>query len=158
MNATCGALWRGKTPCQKPAKTMKFSVVPLCETHLLKVQSELRIEFYEERRARHYDLISRSLEQVRVAKKAQQVYFIRAGRRVKIGISNNPDMRLINIRAGACKTPHGLDTTKARIVALEPGGRERELELHQKFAHLRDAGEWFRGAPDLTAYIDSIAA
>jgi len=158
MNATCGALWRGKSPCQKPAKTIKFSVVPLCETHLLKVQAELRHEFHWERSAKKYELLSQAADKFQVPKKSPQVYFIRAGRRVKIGFSVNPDMRLTSIRAGMCKAPRGLDTSKARIVALEAGGRDRELELHQQFAHLREAGEWFRRAPELTDYIDRLAA
>jgi hypothetical protein len=158
VDTPCGALWRGKKPCPKPAKTIKYSVLPLCETHLLKIQAEMRHEFYWERSARKYDLLAEAADKIPVPKKSPQVYFIRAGHRIKIGFSINPGMRLTSIRSGMCKAPHGLDTSKARIVALEPGGRERELELHQQFAHLREAGEWFRRAPELNTYIDQMAA
>lgn len=158
MSATCGAWLRGKTPCGRSADVMHWSVLPLCKTHHLKVQSEMRREFYKGKHAGGAEFITKSLDEIREAKKSEQVYFIRAGRRVKIGFSGNPESRLNSIRAGVCKSPRGLDTSKARIAALEPGGRDRELELHRQFAHLREAGEWFRGAPELTAYIDQLAA
>jgi hypothetical protein len=156
MNATCGAWHRGKTPCEKPAEVMHWQVLPLCKSHLHKVRSEARRAVIKDRleteRARP------TLEEIRLDRETPQVYFIKAGRRIKIGFSTNPAMRLSTIRAGACKVPSGLNTSNARILALESGGRLREAELHRQFAHLREAGEWFRGAPDLTAYIDQLAA
>lgn len=158
MNVACGAYYRGKTHCPKPAKEMKFAILPLCDSHLAKVQSEMRREFYKGKIAGGSELITKSLDEIRATKDTKMVYFIRAGRRVKIGFSGNPESRLSSIRAGGCKAPRGLDTSRARIAALEPGGRQRETELHQKFAHLRESGEWFRGAPELTDYINELIA
>jgi hypothetical protein len=43
------------------------------------------------------------------------------------------------------------------LLATEPGGFERERELHAQFAHLRHTGEWFTEAPELAEYIDALA-
>jgi len=91
-------------------------------------------------------------------RKAQTVYFIRCEQYVKIGISYNPAGRLQQIKSsGGSLIPKRMDFTQAAIIATEPGGFDREQELHAKFAHLRDRGEWFIEAPELTEYIESLS-
>ena len=156
MSITCGAYYRGKSPCEKSAVVMHLKTFPLCKSHHARFLSEMRVAHAQGQIEASRPLPT--LEGARAQGDTQHVYFIKAGLRVKIGYSNHPDMRLKSIRAGHCKAPRGLDTSKAKLLATEIGGRERETELHQQFAHLREAGEWFRRSPDLLSYIDSIAA
>lgn len=73
------------------------------------------------------------------------VYFVRMGDLIKIGHTANLRRRL-----------HGLSLTVKQVLATEPGGKEREAELHVQFTHLREFGEWFRAEPDLLAHIESV--
>lgn len=76
------------------------------------------------------------------------VYFLQEGKRVKIGHSTNPKARAQDL------TRH----TVLKLLATEPGGAERERELHKQFAHLRIKGEWFYLKPEILDYIRSIKA
>ena len=42
------------------------------------------------------------------------------------------------------------------VLAQIPGSRWSEFELHQRFAHLRTIGEWFRPEPELLDFIASL--
>ena len=85
-------------------------------------------------------------------------YFIRCGEYVKIGASASPLYRLDTIRrTGGVLAPRGLDLSASELINVEPGGFEREKELHIKFAHLREVGEWFRETPELIDYIESLS-
>jgi len=90
----------------------------------------------------------------------QLVYFIRCEGFVKIGISRNPEKRLLNLQRSGNGTlaPPRIDLTTAEIVTTELGGRAKESELHGVFASLRIVGEWFREASELTEYIDGLIA
>ena len=82
------------------------------------------------------------------------VYFIRSDSptgEIKIGRSVYPQGRVKNLQTAH---PFPLE-----IVGLIPeGGEELEQELHERFAHLRLRGEWFRPGADLWAYIESLEA
>lgn len=92
-------------------------------------------------------------------RKEQTVYFIRCKQYVKIGISMNPATRLRQIRrGGGSHFPRLLDVETSELVTTEPGGLDRERELHAKFAHLRHTGEWFTETKELTDYIEGLAA
>ncbi len=71
------------------------------------------------------------------------VYFVQAasGGPIKIGISNDPLGRLAQLQTGH---PGALV-----ILAVVPGGRQLELDLHKKFAKHRIHGEWFSPTPEL---------
>lgn len=69
------------------------------------------------------------------------VYFARFCCRIKIGISEDPCSRVFA----------GLHCDE--LLGLEAGGRDRESQLHRRFAHCRIQGEWFERHPDLLAYI-----
>ncbi|WP_208321397.1 GIY-YIG nuclease family protein [Thiohalophilus thiocyanatoxydans] len=66
---------------------------------------------------------------------------------VKIGRSKNVLQRLQNLQTGT----YG----ELIIHALEPGGSERESELHRQFSSLRRHGEWFACSTELTNHIYS---
>jgi len=87
---------------------------------------------------------------------ADKVYFIRCEGFIKIGKAQRPEARVKAIRRGGIKFPTRLDLDTAELIATEPGGLVREKELHARFAHLRHTGEWFREAPELTEYIDTL--
>jgi len=64
---------------------------------------------------------------------------------IKIGRTNNVLKRLSNLQTGT----YG----DLIIHALEPGGSQRERELHKQFAHLRRHGEWFSCSEELTKHV-----
>lgn len=86
------------------------------------------------------------------------VYFFRCGPYIKIGYSIDPLRRLREIRTGiGTKVPDDIDRTRTVLVQTEPGGRNRERDLHKQFKHLHHWGEWFTEAPELTEYIESLS-
>ena len=81
------------------------------------------------------------------------VYFVQAGGDggpVKIGIARDLGSRLNSLRTG-CPDP-------IVVLATAPGGKNEEAALHERFATHRRRGEWFAAAPELLAYVDSVAA
>lgn len=74
-----------------------------------------------------------------------QTYFIQSelGGPVKIGKSRTPDARLKQLQVG--------HPDRLRIIKLISG--DIEGELHQKFAHIRGAGEWFQYTRELTEFL-----
>lgn len=85
------------------------------------------------------------------------VYFMRCGPYIKIGYSVNPRTRLSQLRSDPTKCPADIDRSTIELVQTEPGGRNREYQLHQQFKHLHHFGEWFTEAPELTEYIESLS-
>ena len=80
-----------------------------------------------------------------------ELYFIEcqcAERHIKIGVSCNTHVRLVNMRAHC---PYELKLLKA-----VPDVAHLEIELHKRFAGDRVRGEWFKRTPELLAYIDSL--
>jgi hypothetical protein len=70
----------------------------------------------------------------------KHVYFARLGDLIKIGISVNPAQRCQQLNADLLRT--------------EPGGRRREIDLHNVFQEWRVSGEWFHAAPPILSYIE----
>ncbi|TPM27754.1 GIY-YIG nuclease family protein [Mesorhizobium sp. B2-2-2] len=66
------------------------------------------------------------------------VYFMKAGKAVKIGRSTNLRSRFKSLQTGSA--------IDARIVKILPGGKRREKEFHKRFAEYRLRGEWFNYA------------
>lgn len=78
------------------------------------------------------------------------IYFIQNGqdKHIKIGFTQQqPKKRLKELQTGS---PH-----KLKMLRVVEGGRLKESELHERFAHLRVNGEWFRPDPELLDYIKS---
>lgn len=79
------------------------------------------------------------------------VYFIQAESgtgAIKIGFANNVASRLAVFQSGS--------PVRLAIVATIRGTAKLESHLHQRFAHLRLHGEWFKPEPELTEYIESL--
>ena len=68
------------------------------------------------------------------------VYFARLGDSIKIGVSVQPAKR--------CKS------LSAELLHIEPGGRRRERELHERFAKFRVSGEWFQDHRQIRSYLE----
>lgn len=77
------------------------------------------------------------------------VYFIGCGEFVKIGMTACLRGRLWYLERD---NPQPL-TPLGYIPTPPTGRRERELELHQRFAQFRHRREWFRLTPEIKAYI-----
>lgn len=146
--------------------------VPLCAEHVRRLKLQLAVNRDSEYRAelfrrsmvddREYnDDIAEVVEKQR-AKNAEQrlaqdrgyatwkadptwVYFMRHDQIIKIGYSKNPRKRAAALAS-------------AEILATEPGGVERESQLHAMFRAHRLHGEWFKPAPELLDYIDELRA
>jgi len=95
---------------------------------------------------RHPDFANRSAKNSRAISN-QSVYFVADANRtkVKIGITNDVKRRL---RALQKMSPNALS-----LLAVIPGGRPKEIELHERFADLRSHGEWFNLSDELQTYI-----
>lgn len=81
------------------------------------------------------------------------VYFIQGADHIKIGTTNGP----VEKRLKALSTAHH---TELRLLATEVDTDNGGLEfrLHERFAHLRARGEWFRAGPELLTYIEEVKA
>lgn len=86
----------------------------------------------------------------------KHLYFMRCEGHIKIGVSQDPDRRLMQIRSGGSMMPVGMDYRRAELVFVVNDAGDTERELHAKFAHLRHTGEWFTEAPELTDYINNL--
>lgn len=73
------------------------------------------------------------------------VYFVRAGNRIKIGMSSDVPRRVKSLQTASSEP--------LQLLAIKQGGRAEEKSLHDRFAHLRQHGEWFTAAPELLAFI-----
>jgi hypothetical protein len=91
-----------------------------------------------------------------VAARDSFVYFIKGGDFIKIGKADNPAIRYKQLLVGGVVAPDGVDFSQIQLLAVEPGGSEREGELHKKFAGLRVDGEWFSASPKLLRYIGDL--
>ena len=76
------------------------------------------------------------------------VYFVKAGRFVKIGFSTNVAKRLAALQTSQ---PH-----KLRLLAVVEGDLSTESALHARFAELRHQGEWFRWKDPLKNFVWSL--
>lgn len=72
----------------------------------------------------------------RLLSTAVVIYFIKTGRYVKIGCSDDPAGRLKQLQTSS--------PTRLKLVATMPGSFQTECELHKVFDRFRVKGEWFR--------------
>lgn len=78
------------------------------------------------------------------------VYFMSCGDKVKIGMSNDPERRREEIQR--------MHPDIVSIIHTEPGGKSREMELHQRFNDLHSHGEWFEYGEEIEEYISNSKA
>lgn len=81
-------------------------------------------------------------------RKKRRVYFVRCGRRVKIGVATNVPSRVGSMQTGSA---HEIE-----LLTCIPGDDKLEAKLHQRFHHLHIKGEWFRYKDDLVEYVQSL--
>lgn len=78
------------------------------------------------------------------------IYFLqRSNGDIKIGVTINLNQRLSQLRK-----KHG----NLNVIRVVEGYERKEWQLHQRFAPLRQDGEWFTPAPELLAYINECKA
>lgn len=76
------------------------------------------------------------------------IYFLKNGDAVKIGYAASPSLRTDYLQTGS---PYRMEV----LGAIE-GGYEDENALHQRFAHLRISGEWFRLDKEMIFFLADI--
>src|SRR5262245_48408046 len=77
---------------------------------------------------------------------SQQLYFIKAGARIKIGIAADIGRRVRQLQTG-CPEP-------LELLGTIPGSRGVERCWHRRWAQIRTGGEWFKATPELLEEID----
>lgn len=70
------------------------------------------------------------------------VYFIKAGKFLKIGISEDPERRLSQLQTGS---PMKLTLSETVKVRTEREAKDVECAMHLHFRGSRIHGEWFKG-------------
>jgi hypothetical protein len=76
------------------------------------------------------------------------VYFLATSTAIKIGYSKNPWARSYELTTGLSEKPELLYTFK--------GTTDDERGLHNRFAHLKIQGEWFRRDNELLAHVEEL--
>lgn len=89
-----------------------------------------------------------AMEAALAAKSGSCVYFAQADDRVKVGWSRKIATRMAQLQTG--------NAAPIQLLGFTPGGRTKERQIHQQFAHLRVAGEWFQAERELLAYIETV--
>lgn len=123
---------------------------PLCIQHICQAARLWQIE--QDRR-----LLRRASERERYIKRDRQarrlkpeggwIYYLRVGERVKIGHTTNLDQRL------AAYPPDSV------LLALHPGTRAREKQLHEQFSVLKRLGrEWYAPHPAIDVHVAEVLA
>jgi hypothetical protein len=89
-------------------------------------------------------------EIVRIEESATWVYFIQdvQADAIKIGFSKNVSNRVAALQTST--------TSPLKLLVCVPGGRKTEKELHEKFVQFHIRGEWFRSAPELLQYVETL--
>lgn len=112
----------------------------------------LRDAFLSQQLSKH-----RSIERVRKAaadektsQGGQVVYFVASDDgKVKIGTSGNIEKRMADLQTSAA--------TKLTLLLTIPGDTGLEADLHRRFKHLREAGEWFEHTLELRYFVEGAA-
>ena len=77
------------------------------------------------------------------------VYFLRAGDRLKVGFSRNPEQRIETLKTG-CPDP-------IILLGTMLGGRKEERQIHSTLKNFRANGEWFDlSAESVKTYLSAI--
>lgn len=71
------------------------------------------------------------------------VYFIQAGDDgpIKIGVAHDPEWRLQDLQIGSHQ--------KLRLIGTVEGDKQLERAFHERLAHLRIRGEWFKPTSEI---------
>jgi len=128
--------------------------LPPPSVEIIPDQVRVRLRTPEEMAAREAAArAQRAMEPPRAARVIPKphVYFVQQGDNgaIKIGCSKDPSKRLAALQTGHSET--------LRLLTCAPGTQQQERALHDRFAHLRVSGEWFRPGDDLLSYIRLVA-
>lgn len=141
MNEACHQLGVSKVTFRKLLKKGKFP-------NAFQLETEWRIP--------QADIDSfKGIKPARVLDEGERgpwVYFVEAEgfNSIKIGwTAGPPKMRLDMLQTG-CPAP-------LRILAAIPGTEAKEQAIHDKFAHIRQRGEWFEATTELRDYIKNLS-
>lgn len=75
-------------------------------------------------------------------------YFVQDADMIKIGSSMRPEDRINQLQTGSSR--------HLKTLAIVPMEVAEEFNTHQRFAHLRGRGEWFRAEPELLKFIEQV--
>lgn len=75
-----------------------------------------------------------------------RVYFVESQGFIKIGFTADLPSRLSQLASGL--------PSPINLLCHIPGDFDLETDLHRRFGHLRERGEWFRRDPELLAFIE----
>lgn len=75
-------------------------------------------------------------------------YFIRDEDRIKIGFTIQPAKRMSSLQTA--------NSRELETLLVAPSYMAEEHDTHQRFAHLRERGEWFRAEPELLDFIEDL--
>ena len=104
----------------------------------------------ESSKQRTVERIRKAAVDEKTSQGGEVVYFVLSGEgRIKIGTSANVEKRLEALQTSSA--------TKLSLMLTVPGGVEMETELHRRFKHIRESGEWFKGTPELRSFIEGAA-
>lgn len=78
------------------------------------------------------------------------VYFIQAGRSIKIGLATNVKARMAELQTG--------NHEELQLLGFIPGDRCLERQLHRRFSEFRIRGEWFSDCDAIRGFIYSSSA
>lgn len=78
------------------------------------------------------------------------LYVIGNGANVKIGCARDPQYRLKKLQTG--------NDWRLELLAAVPAHVSLEKAVHQRFAHLQLAGEWFQLTAEVQQFIDDLRA
>lgn len=79
--------------------------------------------------------------------RGSRVYFISDGESIKIGVSVNPQERLLALQTGHAR--------QLSILCTIPGGADEEFHMHAKFRHHRIRGEWFNDCQEIRDFVSA---
>lgn len=80
----------------------------------------------------------------------RHLYFMTSGPYIKVGISDNPERRRMELLHPDNETILPDDFNgEIRLVAHVAGNSRDEAEIHREFAHCHVKGEWFMSTPEL---------
>jgi hypothetical protein len=135
------------------ADSLPDAPFPICKRHAIELfrwMQDMVTEVQTNHR-QHLAIHEAAVDQVVAANHARlntrqhQIYYVRVGDRIKIGMTSQLTKRLAAYPPGS------------ELLATEPGGEDVETERLRQFRHLlADRKEWFHPGEDLLAHIASL--
>lgn len=140
------------------ATTIPDAPFPICVRHAAQLFSFLShtaevkltngfldLALYEIRKTEAMQMTDRAARSARRARQQGQIYYLRVGDLVKVGYTADLRQRLRDY------------PPDAKLLAVEPGTRTHEAQLHRKFRHLlAGRAEWYRAGLDLMHHIAAV--